>query len=425
MCHALQSSGAPEAGATPRLAMPSAREGRSTRGVLLDGIQAALHDTTLGLPSSVTPCVRLAIENQRTLTACGVPALVAVGRVHQAGRVREHAWTLWERHGQWRALDPHCTSAARHEPLVLLDGRNMWTNAPPQELARLQPGFFLTIHCQINDAALKKLIDASTIDDINHVNARVDDPFAHPNYDPREHFDNSLIEESITLLEDRLSWQGDTRLHTVTTGAPNAIAYGLGCHAVADFYSHSNYAPMALAYYRKPADVVPIDDAIRDAGFLNFVTMTWDNRGLWQDNPGYSSTQAFPLADEFAKCLFTGAYSADSWALRPNIPHHNDVAVDQPDSALVHAPPILPRKHPFAFPGVWKQQYDLRRRLAIAHLRAVIQRVNDHDPTPFLGSGNTLPDVLKPPPWTLTDHSLAGAVAYLVRGTDGRPGGIA
>ena len=178
---------------------------------------------------------------------------------------------------------------------MLLDGRNTWTDAPSHELARLRPRFFLTMHCQINDAALKKILDASTIDDINHVNGRVDDPFSHPNYDPREHFDNSLIEESIALLEDRLSWQGDTRLHTVTTGASSAIAYGLGCHAVADFYSHSNYGPMALAYYGKPADVLPIDQAIRDAAFLTFVETKWDNRGLWQDHAGYSTTQPFPL----------------------------------------------------------------------------------------------------------------------------------
>jgi hypothetical protein len=424
MCHELQNSGASDAGPAPRPALPRVREGRFSPGVLLEGIQAALGDTTLGL-SSFTPCVRLAIESQRTLTACGVPALVAVGRLHQAGRVREHAWTVRAQHRHWRTLDPHVSSSARHELLALLDGRGTWTNAPSHDLARLQPEFFLTMHCQINDAALKKLFDAPTIDDINHVNGRVDDPFAHPNYDPREHFDNSLIEESIILLEDRLSWQGDTRLHTVTTGAPSAIAYGLGCHAVADFYSHSNFAPMALAYYEKSADVLPIDQAIMDSGFLTFVEATWDNRGLWRDYPGYSTTQAFPLSAEFAKCLFTGAYSADSWAIRSNIPHHNDVAVDQPDSPLVHAPPILPRKHPFAFPGVWKQQYDLRKRLAIAHLRAVIQRVRDHDPTPFLGSNNALPDILKPPAWTLANNSLANAVEYLVRGVDGRPSAIA
>ena len=420
MCHALQSSEAPDAGAAPRLKTPRARESHSSRGVLLDSIQAALYDTTLDLPSSLTPCVRLAIENRRTLAACDVLALVAVGRVHQAGRVREHAWTLRERQGRWRTFDPHVTSAARHEALVLLDGRNTWTDAPSHELARLRPRFFLTMHCQINDAALKKILDASTIDDINHVNGRVDDPFSHPNYDPREHFDNSLIEESIALLEDRLSWQGDTRLHTVMTGAPQSIAYGLGCHAVADFYSHSNYAPMALAYYGKSADVLPIDQAIKDAAFLTFVETKWNNRGLWQDHAGYSTTQPFSLGAEFAKCLFTGAYSADTWALRPGIPHHNDFAVDQPDSALVHAPAILSRKHPFAFPGVWKQQYDLRYRLATVHLRAVVQRAITHDPTPFLGSGNPLPDILKPPPWTLSNNTLANAVAYLVRGTDGR-----
>jgi hypothetical protein len=424
MCHTLQSSGAAEAGAAPQLFSLRRRDGPPTEGVL-DDIQTALHDPTLNLPSRLTPCVRTAIASQRALTALGVSAVVAVGRVHHAASVKEHAWALFENHGAWRTLDPYVVSPAHHEPLALVDSRSTWTKAPSRELARLQPGFFLTMHCQINDAALNTLFDASTIDDINHVNGRVDDPFAHPNYDPREHFDNSLVEESILLLEDRLSWQGDTRLHTVLTGAPQSIAYGLGCHAVADFYSHSNYAPMALAYYGKPADVLPIDRAVRDAGFLTFVETTWDNRSLWKDYPGFSTTQAFPLGAEFAKCLFTGAYSADTWALRPGIPHHNDFAVDQSDSALVQAPAILRRKHPFAFPGVWKQQYDLRYRLATVHLRAVVQRAKDHDPTPFLGSDNPLPDILKPPPWTLSNSTLANTVAYLVRGTDGRPANIA
>lgn len=367
-------------------------------------------------------CLRTAVEEYVTLLAAGVQTdelFVALGRVRDGrGMSHDHAWILQRHAGQWKVRD-HAAGVRAHEPLVLLSNAGIWTTQPAQLLPALHPGFFLTMHCQINDEALAGLRDASMIDDINHMNACVDNPLAHPNYDPREHFDNALILESILLLEDRLA--GDGRLHTIHTGVAPAIPHGLACHAVADFYSHSNYAPMALAYYKAPERVLPIDQALKDPSFIRFATDSWENTSMWRDYEGYSTTKRFSFGPGFERSLFTGGYGGDGWTPREGIPHHNDFAVDQPDFAWVHAEKILPRRHPFAFPGTWGTQYALRYRLAVDHLRRVLERAQSSDPTPFLGQGQTLPNVLVPQQWTLPDSRVVASRSFLVRGADGRP----
>ena len=362
-------------------------------------------------------CLRTAVEEYVTLLAAGVQTdelFVALGRIRDGrGISHDHAWILQWHAGQWTVRD-RAAGVRAHEPLVLLSGETIWTTQPPGSVPALRPGFFLTVHCGVNDKALKGLLDEDVIDDINHMNARADDPFSHPNYDPREHFDNALITESITLLEDRLT--GDGRLHSVHTGVAPSIPHGLACHAIADFYSHTNYAPMALAYFKTAERVLTIDEAIKDPAFLQFVTDSWQNITMWQDYDGYSTTTRPEFGPGFERCLFSGGYGGDGWTAREGIPHHNDFAVDQFGNAWSKANKILSRRNPFAPPGPWEAQYNLRFRLAIAHLRAIIKRSQKGDPTPFLGAGQILPEILVPPPWT-----AAASRPYLVRGADGRP----
>ena len=381
-------------------------------------IADALASDTLGLlEHRGTACVRSALRDYRALLTTGNHAdevYFAVGRIQDVhGKTHDHAWVVEQHYGSPTVRD-RAARVHSHEPLVLLSRDAVWTHPPAALVPDLRPGFFLTVHCAINDEALKGLFkNDDEIDDVNHMNARADDPFSHPNYDPREHFDNALITESIALLADRLT--GDNRLHTVYTGAPPSIPHGLACHAIADFYSHTNYAPMALAYYKTPERVPTIDKAIQDTGFLQFVTRTWKNLRMWQDYKGYSTTTRPAFGKGFERCLFSGGYGGDGWTPREGIPHHDDFAVDQLGNAWIKAPPILSRRNPFAPPGPWEAQYNLRFRLAIDHLRAIIERSQKGDPNPFLGDGQTLPDVLVPPPWK------AATRAYLVRGTDGRP----
>jgi hypothetical protein len=252
------------------------------------------------------------------------------------------------------------------------------------------------------------------------MNARVDDPLVHPNYDPREHFDNALISESITLLEDRLQWSdGETPLHTIAAGAHQSTAYGLACHAIADFYAHSNYAPLALAYAGKSTTVPTLDEALGDPGFLAFVTTKWQSRSMWRQHDGYGTPDPPPLTPEFARCLLTGGYGGDGWTPRPDIPHHNVFAVDAPNSALVHAPEIQRRQHPFAYPNEWSRQFTLRAALAKRHVRNAIVRARAGDPTAFLGAGRTIPPALLPPSWFRAGTAVAAGHTLPNRGIDG------
>ncbi len=389
---------------------------RAIAEALTHGDDLALQETLGGV------CLRTAVEEYVSLLAAGVPTdefFVALGCVRDGrGMSHDHAWILRRRAGNWKVCD-RAAGVRAYEPLVLLSNAGIWTAQPPQLLPALHPAFFLTMHCQINDEAFAGVHDASTVDDINHMNACVDNPLAHPNYDPREHFDNALIIESIGLLEDRLA--GDGRLHTIHTGVSPAVPHGLACHAVADFYSHSNYAPMALAFYKAPERVLPIDEALKDPSFISFVNGTWKNTSMWRDYEGYATTERFSFGLGFERCLFTGGYGGDGWTPREGIPHHNDFAVDQPNAAWVHADKIMRRRHPFAFPGTWDEQYNLRYRLAVDHVHHVLVRAESDDPTPFLGQGLTLPEALVPPPWTLPNGSAAGSRPFLVRGADGRP----
>ena len=347
--------------------------------------------------------------------------LLAVGRLQlPSGTTVDHAWLIDRVLGTSIVID----SASRHpgtsyEPLALFDGDLMWTAAPTDELENLRPQFFISIHSDINNNALKGIFDFSLIDDVNRVNYRVDDPWTHPNYDPREHFDNSMVLESIALLDDRLRWDGETPLHTVAPGSSEAVTYGLACHAIADFYAHSNFAAMALAYSGDLMKAPTLDEAVRDPKFVDFVTERWTNSTMWTQHEGYASPDPPTFGTGFDRCLFTGGYGCDSWLARPDVPHHNVFAVDAPYSALVDAPKIQRRQNPFAYLGDWTTQLRLRTALATRHVRNAVKRAQSDDHAPFLGAGVAIPPVLRPPTWVQNGTSVADAHDLPSRGTDG------
>ncbi len=392
---------------------------------LLDEVRGALHEVPVSdrNPRTRGRCLRAAVQlfKSASYAAPAVQPLLAIGRLHlPTGSAHDHAWILARTARSWRILDAAAqVPSAWYEPLLLLNRDTAWTSAPPDVLSSLRPQFFLSVHCNINSDALKGVLDASLIDDINRMNARVDDPLVHPNYDPREHFDNALIMESITLLEDRLRWDGETPLHTVAAGAQKATAYGLACHAVADFYAHSNYAPIALAYTGDPKKVPTLDEAIGDPRFIDFMSTRWSNPSMWRQHEGYGTPDPPAFTDPFARCLFTGGYSGDGWIPRAEVPHHNVFAVDAPDSALVRAPEIQRRQNPFAYPGEWLAQFKLRSALARRHVRNAVQRAKSGDPNPFLGARQGIPESLLPPPWRRDAVLVVDTHPLPDRGLDG------
>lgn len=398
----------------------------ATESRLLNEVHAFLGAPTHTPPvPSWGPCLRLACSAARLFTRASGPLarpLVALGRLRNNRRSEhDHAWLILPSRGGSLILDPLWPGHGwNYLPLVLIDTSCAWSAIDACAIDSLRPSFFLSIHCQINDKALAKAVAESDLDDINRATARVDDPFVHPNYDPREHFDNTLVVESIELLEDRLGWRGETRLHTVAPDARQAVAYGLAVHAIADFYSHSNFVPMAVSCFGSKPDAVPtIDEAVADGGFEEFIENTWMNSAMWRDQEGYASVEPFQFDPALRKCLITGGYGGDGWPVRADIPHHDVFAVDQPASALTDAPRIQRRRHPFAFPGLWKEQFGLRRTLAIRHIRNAFERARAGDPTPFLGTGRSLPVVLRPPVWMAEGQPVAVARALPDRAASG------
>ena len=370
-------------------------------------------------PSTWGECLRLAARGFQTNQL--THRLLVLGRLRlQNGDAVDHAWLVDRVQGSSFAIDPgNRHPETRYEPLALFDGELVWTAAPIDELKNLRPQFFISIHSDINNRALKGIVDSTLIDDINRVGVRVDDPWTHPNYDPREHFDNSMVLESIALLEDRLRWDGETPLQTVASGSSEAIPYGLACHAIADFYAHSNFAAMVLAYINDPKKAPTLDEAVQDPNFLSFITERWRNSSMWTQHEGYASPDPPTFGIGFDRCLFTGGYGEDGWLPRPDVPHHNVFAVDAPNSALVDAPKIQRRQNPFAYPGDWATQIRLRTALATRHVRNAVKRAQSGDHAPFLGAGVAIPPVLFPPTWIQNSTSVADAHSLPYRRPDG------
>lgn len=397
---------------------------------LLNTIHRSL--SAAALPSSrprLGACLRDALDTVIRLRRQGLRSedswLVLGSITDGAGQFQQHAWALSRIANKWESIDGTGAGAeSEREIFLLLNGNEVRLADPTNRriVADLNPQFFLSTHTAINDLALQGLIDDSEIDDINHVQSIVDNPFQDKNYDPREHFDNSMIDESIALLNDRLSWDnGDTPLHTITAGVPRAIAFGLAVHAAADFYAHSNYVPMAAAFLNTtdPASIPTFDELCASVEFLSFVKAQWLNVSIWHDVDGYSSTVVPTFTKGFERCLFTGAYSADMWVARSGIPHHDSFAVDQPDSPLVHEDPIQRRTHPFAFPDLWRDEYERCFAVAVRHVRKAVERAMAGSRSPFLGDQVSLPAILRPPQWILPNGLPARDVPPPVREADG------
>ncbi len=247
-------------------------------------------------------------------------------------------------------------------------------------------------------------------------------------YDPREHGDNATLREALLLAEDRLAWKADTTPLGTIVDAPRAVSYGLALHTIADFYAHSTYVPVAAYVYGGLDNVPPLDVACQDNRLVDFLHgPNYDNTMLWHAPRGYTP-DAYRLEKGFLQCLISGAYpqggaaSNDGWSGRPGLPIHDDLAVDQPDAASVHASPMIPRRHPFAYPEVWSEQFETRERLATAHIRNSAERVRHGHPNPTLGRPiESIPDGLFPNEWKLPDGTALGARPFLRRTADGDP----
>lgn len=385
------------------------------------------------------PCVEAACDAYRALESRSRQNVwVALGYATTPHRREPHAWMVEQRDRQWRVIDPSRSEIGDRTGVALSafgrTGYDAIAYLTPDETrvvhaalpsGSFSPGFFLDIHLRIEQTGLEGLFSLSEVAAMNSMNWQ-----ANTNgYDPREHGDNATLREALLLAEDRLAWKDGTTPLVTVVDAPSTIAYGLAFHTLADFYAHSSYVPAAAFYYGGLDAVRTFDEACQDADFFAFLMSdSFSNAMLWQPPRGYRVVPC-SLPPEFQHCLISGAYPQgagsieNDWVGRDDLPIHDDFAIDQPASALVQANPIVPRRHPFAFPYIWEEQFNRREALATAHIRKAATRLKEGHQNPLLGVPvASLPADLFAPEWDVPASGLLSTIRHLVRGKTGMPG---
>lgn len=412
-----------------RIAYPQAKsgkrkgdktKGRGTRGGAgEDPWQFPDETLTLGTGD----CEDRALLIASLLLASGVSSFhvrVALGEMVVGDRRHDHAWVVYKsENGQWTVVDPPPASLRiaaaerrrevpeppRYEPYFLFNDVHLWAVRRPDhdgrlrdwlqgEWRRIAPEFHGAVHLSIVEQALRGVASADVSRQLEGMFHRpvlgifgplVDD-IDRERYEPCWHFDNGYIDEG---------WQHvATQLQCFRANPANVRAFALAAHAIADFYAHSNYGELVAR--ELPGAEVPFDPS---RGPLGGLTKTPDyTRGrLRLDGIAYSwnavTMRGHKVAEAVAAWqgqLISGRYAQygdaaetlfdelfleganeiprdltlapDFWR-RGILPHHDEIAVDDREPT---------RKHKL-YAGDAKEhrrQFDLRKRLAIAHVRA-------------------------------------------------------
>jgi hypothetical protein len=336
-------------------------------------------------------CEDLAFLLAALLEASGISSYclrVALGTVIDysdpgAPRRWDHAWVVYfNEGGAWEILEPLNLAAPRrgaavapqvkdfeYVPHFVFNRHHLWRVRSTETAANrafdeyvadrqfwegYNPSFAAAVHADIFDEALAgmprsqllRVKAASTLVDVNVLD-----------YDPRDHFDFAYVDEAWQRVGERLS-------------SGNLSDLALAGHAIGDFYAHTFYAhfaertdPATLVLY-DPSTALPKRKLVYD--FAPFAPL-----------PGCTSS----VAD--AESTWKGRLISGQWwrwyATFPNeleraadfsshrgLPDHDAVAVDGPAPKPAH--------RLYADPQEYARQFDLRRKAAVEHIRAVYQR---------------------------------------------------
>jgi hypothetical protein len=331
---------------------------------------------------------------------------VALGHVALEGQRKSqrkaHAWVVYRSSlGNWTPLEPVAGKAStRHgkiqlsyEPDYVFNGDHQWSarveNNPRfrERWNELDPAFHGEVHLSIvsRAASLARLPEAlrtriarSFTTLVGHV---IDQPDLHFRaYDPRDHFDSGLIDQSWRTVLFRLG---------IFYKRPLGDAEGLvnacfAAHGIADFYAHSSYAHFLQ---RELGTITPYDpvtkkpalkfnyanDAEYSRARLTFYTpwyklTDFERFDAWK---GRAISGRYSLPNDSHDAIETATNAPPSTAL-PNaaaknftgsLPHHNEIAVDE-DGAHSNALYTIPR---------YKEQFALRYHLALRHITTAFQ----------------------------------------------------
>jgi hypothetical protein len=325
----------------------------------------------------------------------------------------DHAWVMYlSESGSWLLLDPllHTAQAERHRrrlhaespPDIAIDGKSyeyvpcfvfndshLWEVRHSDNHMGLgeyldsrrfwstfDPEFGVQAHNTTFDASLRSFFTSGELTFIKQTSLAVDVNF--PAYDPRDHFDSAYLEESWERVQRRLA-----------TG--NLHDFALACHSIGDFYAHSSYGHFALQN-----NTIPIFDIDRfgnaPAGALStppeYRTAPFDlASGEFSVNPALWKQDGAAAAEKWRGRLLSGRFAQNGdpkqgwldmerltyipkelrtradYPARGGLPHHDEIAVDEPSPKSSHAL--------YKNSGTYFTQFKARVAVTTEHLRQV------------------------------------------------------
>jgi hypothetical protein len=307
-----------------------------------------------------------------------------------------HAWVVYRAEdGQWLSLEPvpseSATRAVNHEfeyrPDYVFNGDHQWavrplddTPAMKKRWNQLDPTFHGDVHRSIVlraadlakvPASLRSRLARTFTTLFGQV---IDNPdIRFRSYDPRDHFDSALIDESWRYVKSRLGRFYKASL-TDSEGVNN-LCWAL--HAIADFYAHSTYVHF-LARERKhrvPYDPIKKQPALKydyagDPVFSKaklsyykpwYKPADFDRYARWAGGPisgRYSlKNDSKGTIESLTNEAPSSAFNSKTKAIAGSLPHHDEIAVDE-----FHGSNKLYSSAQF------NEQYTLRYELAVQHI---------------------------------------------------------
>lgn len=326
---------------------------------------------------------------------------VSISRRGGKPKPRDHAWVVYrDERGNWVLLEPAPPSThsskqrdleLTYAPDYVFNGDHQWSchvdRDPRIERRRFNgfdPQFHGEVHRSIVDQAAQaagfpaelrsRIARTFTVVPFNVIDAA---DLSFRSYDPREHFDSGLIEESWRTVLLRLKIFREKPL-----GDPEGLVNACyAAHGIADFYAHSTYAHFLAR--EKPNQVTPFDpvskkpalayDYAADPTFARtsftsyapwYKPSDFDRLARWRGRPisgrySFENDSSHDVIERVtnvppARCFPTPA--ARNFA--GSLPHHYELAVDESGS---HTNRLYTSAQ-------YQQQFSLRYALALAHI---------------------------------------------------------
>jgi hypothetical protein len=178
-------------------------------------------------------------------------------------------------------------------------------------------------HISITKNAIGEFFDQSALDEIFQANVSQDRLVYQLGFTPHFHFDNNKIKESLAYVDSQLD-EIIELAKSESQGHQQRAAFGRLCHAIQDFYAHSNYIDLWLEENgglngTNPQDVNGLDEKL-----LNHPKLITGDFKIWRDIFYY-----IPLMNRFLRKIYIPPYSHEAMNLdNPNIGIKFEYAVE-------------------------------------------------------------------------------------------------